>query len=81
MGIKATIGLISSLVFLVLPFSLVAISISGILLAAGITYNIAQGINNVECNSIVSKIPMELISTMEPISLEQMEQAIPKKNL
>lgn len=55
--IKIAIGVVSKSVFFILPVGVV--SLTGALLAGAIVFNVVQDFIKIECNNLVSKVPME----------------------
>jgi len=60
LSIKTAIGIVSGSIFFIIPVGVV--SLTSAVLAGAIALNVAQGITNIECNNLVSKVPMEQVS-------------------
>ena len=66
LGIKTLLGIACGSIFFFTPVGVV--SLSSVLLGGAVVFNIAQGINNIECNDFVSKLPMEQVSKGKTVS-------------
>lgn len=60
LAVKTAIGIASGSIFFFTPLGIV--SLTSAVLAGAIALNVAQGITDFECNNLLSKVPMEIIS-------------------
>jgi hypothetical protein len=74
---KTGIGIVCGSIFFFIPVGV--ISLTSALLTGGIIFNVAQGISSFECNNLVSKVTMELVSQEKTIGfLETRPEKTPK---
>lgn len=66
LGVKTVIGIGCGSIFFFTPVGVV--SLTGALLGGAMFFNIAQGINHIECNNFVSKLPTEQVSEGKTVS-------------
>lgn len=66
LGVKTVIGIASGSIFFFTPVGVV--SLTGALLGGAIFFNIALGINHIECSNFVSKVPTEQVSEGKTVS-------------
>ena len=64
--IKTVVGIACGSIFFFTPAGLVGLSSA--LISGAIIFNIARGINHIECNNFVSKVPTERLSSGRKIS-------------
>ena len=77
LAIKTGVGIIGGSIFFFNPVGIV--SLTGAILTTAVILNIAQGIDNVKCNNLVSKLPMERVSSEKTIGfLEELPEKSPK---
>jgi hypothetical protein len=73
--LKTVIGIGCGSIFFFTPVGIV--SLTGALLGGAIFFNIAQGVNHIECNDFVLKLPSEKVSEGKTVSFLQQP---PEKN-
>ena len=66
LSLKAAVGIACGSIFFFTPVGLVALSSA--LISGAMLFNIAQGINHIECNNFVSKVPTERLSSGKTVS-------------
>lgn len=75
--VKTGIGIVSGSIFFFTPVGVV--SLTSALLAGVTIFSVVQGISDFECNSLVSKVPMERVSQEKTIGfLETLPKNTPK---
>jgi hypothetical protein len=77
LAVKAGIGFVSGSIFFFSPVGIV--SLTSALVASAIIFNVALGMGHLECNNLVSKVPMERLSGEKIIGfLETHPEKTPK---